>query len=261
MECKCGGMVTTFILCVRGAFISHYNLLHSCYQSVIKKNMERLSEIFEKTRVTWSARPAWLAMTSVKQALLIRPAHRSILVDWMLDVVTDMGRTGQPAFVGLPVSLDLDVFFLSVQILDLYLKRASAEDVSTSSFQLCGATALLLAWKLTSVEGSGVDEFLHLCNRQYTARQIREKEAAMFCLVHPDICNETLLDQLQQRHSTLPLSHLHLRRTLHHCELAVVADADQSTAVLDRCLRLGRKRSTPSAPEGERLTATYRRHV
>lgn len=187
----------------------------------------------------------------------VHASHRSVVVDWMLDVVTKFGRCGEPTFDGMKLSNDLDVFFLAVHLLDIYFARA---EVNTDTLQLCGATALLLAAKLTSVCAPEVQDFVRMCDGQYTTAQLCAHERTMFETTRDAVWTDTLLMQLQHQNASEPLPEEHLRRTLHYCELAVVASPDQSWNVLAQCMRLGKKRSRISQPEGEGLSATYRRH-
>lgn len=187
----------------------------------------------------------------------VHASHRSTVVDWMLDVVTTLGYSGEPAFDGIRLSNDLDVFFLAVHLMDVYFARC---EVPTDVLQLCGATALLLAAKLTSVYAPEVQDLLRMCDGKYTSAQLCAHEHVMFEVTRDAVWTDTLLMQLQHQNAAEPLTDARLRRTLHYCELAVVASPDQSWSVLARCMRLGRKRNRISQPEGERLSATYRRH-
>lgn len=106
-------------------------------------------------------------MSSQKE---INVKMRTILIDWLMEVVQDM-------------KLSMSTLFLSVNIIDRYL---SLQSIERDLFQLLGVAALLIASKLEEVQPRNVDEMADICDGAYSVKQVAEMELA--CLQKLNFC-------------------------------------------------------------------------
>ncbi len=98
----------------------------------------------------------------------VREDHRSLLVDWLVEVVDVFG-------------ISLRTLFLGVAFMDRYLRISRSHK---KQFQLIGATCLHIASKVEDVSYIGVDDLALCLDRMYETRDILNME-------------ETVLNSLQ----------------------------------------------------------------
>ena len=90
----------------------------------------------------------------------ITPNMRSILIDWLVEVVDEF-------------SLCSDTFFLAVNYIDRYLQ---AKEVSRRRLQLLGCTCLWIAAKYEEVYAPSLDEFVLMSDNSYKKVDMLEME-------------------------------------------------------------------------------------
>ncbi len=98
----------------------------------------------------------------------VREDHRSLLVDWLVEVVDVF-------------EISLRTLFLGVAYMDRYLRKSRSH---RKQFQLIGATCLHIASKVEDVSYIGVDDIALCLDRMYEPRDILDIE-------------ETVLNSLQ----------------------------------------------------------------
>ncbi len=98
----------------------------------------------------------------------VREDHRSLLVDWLVEVVDVF-------------EISLRTLFLGVTYMDRYLRKSRSR---RKQFQLIGATCLHIASKVEDVSYIGVDDIALCLDRIYEPRDILDME-------------ETVLNSLQ----------------------------------------------------------------
>lgn len=84
----------------------------------------------------------------------------TILVDWLMEVC-------------LKFKVDPSTFFLSIELLRRFY---SANKIDTATFQLFGATCLLIASKFNDIVAIPLDDFVYISARAYTRQQFVDAE-------------------------------------------------------------------------------------
>jgi hypothetical protein len=137
----------------------------------------------------------------------IRPAMRSLIVDWLVGLHRAM-------------RLHRDTLFTAVELIDLTLSRA---DFPKSAFQLLGCAALLLAAKVEELRPPSTDQLIRATGHAFPVQELEDMEARVA---------QTLQYQTAPLHAAHFLERI-LRLTASSTEFAMLAHFVNETALLD----------------------------
>ena len=106
----------------------------------------------------------------VDQSLLARQPDlnsrmRSILVEWLWDV-------------SVAFRLHAESFFRAIHVLDTFFAKTS-DSIPRSKLQLCGIAALFTSSKVAEIYSPEIRDFVYICDRAYTAKEIFDMEMVM----------------------------------------------------------------------------------
>lgn len=118
---------------------------------------------------------------------IISKENRAALIDWMLWICYEFG------FVD-------ETFFSAVSIIEKILLKIQ---VNINSLQFYGASAVWIASKLHETQTPSVEDFVNLCNYEYTSNQ--------FCLFEKELlqaCNYDIIDPTADNFTSAFLSQI-----------------------------------------------------
>jgi len=101
--------------------------------------------------------------TYMEKQVDLNAKYRTIMVDWMAEVVVKFG-------------LLTETFFLSVNIIDRFLQHKA---VARTRFQLVGIAAMLIASKFEEIYTPKVDDFIYITANAYSREDLLKMEKMM----------------------------------------------------------------------------------
>jgi len=136
----------------------------------IQKNMLETEEI-------WTARADYMkGQTEISENM------RAILIDWLIEV-------------HLKFKLRSETLFITVNLIDRF---ASKDNISKSELQLVGVSAMLIASKYEEIYPPILKDFVHICNKSFTASQILKMEQKILFAVDFDVKSHSPLRFLER---------------------------------------------------------------
>ncbi|KAJ1368949.1 hypothetical protein KIN20_030315 [Parelaphostrongylus tenuis] len=97
---------------------------------------------------------------------------RAVLADWMVEI--------QETF-----ELNHETLYMAVKILDLYLSKT--EGVLKEDLQVLASTAIFISCKYEERSPPLIDDFIYICDEQFTRQQMIQAEMKMLDVVNYDI--------------------------------------------------------------------------
>ncbi|KAL4114439.1 hypothetical protein PRIC2_014377 [Phytophthora ramorum] len=133
-------------------------------------------------------RESWKEIKYLSRQKTLRPAHRSMLVDWLIEVVDVF-------------EMCLRTAFLAVNYTDRYLDIVM---VKKTQFQLLGATCLHVASKCEDVSYIGVEDLAMCADNVYTSVEVLEMEEKLLNTLNFTLSVPTALDFLNIYERMIP---------------------------------------------------------
>lgn len=131
---------------------------------------------------------SWKEIKYLSRQKTLRPAHRSMLVDWLIEVVDVF-------------EMCLRTAFLAVNYTDRYLDIVM---VKKTQFQLLGATCLHVASKCEDVSYIGVEDLAMCADNVYTSVEVLEMEEKLLNTLNFTLSVPTALDFLNIYERMIP---------------------------------------------------------
>lgn len=131
---------------------------------------------------------SWKEIKYLSRQKTLRPAHRSMLVDWLIEVVDVF-------------EMCLRTAFLAVNYTDRYLDIVM---VKKARFQLLGATCLHVASKCEDVSYIGVEDLAMCADNVYTSAEVLSMEERLLNTLNFTLSVPTALDFLNIYERMIP---------------------------------------------------------
>ncbi|KAJ0395771.1 hypothetical protein ATCC90586_008730 [Pythium insidiosum] len=152
--------------------------------SNIPENVELFHAYLRQTE-----RDTWKEIKYLSRQKTLRPAHRSMLVDWLIEVVVDV------------FEMCLRTAFLAVNYTDRFLDIVM---VKKTRFQLLGATCLHVASKCEDVSYIGVEDLAMCADNVYTSAEVLKMEEKLLNTLNFTLSVPTALDFLNIYERMIP---------------------------------------------------------
>ncbi|GLE05577.1 hypothetical protein PINS_up014609 [Pythium insidiosum] len=149
----------------------------------IPENVELFHAYLRQTE-----RDTWKEIKYLSRQKTLRPAHRSMLVDWLIEVVDVF-------------EMCLRTAFLAVNYTDRFLDIVM---VKKTRFQLLGATCLHVASKCEDVSYIGVEDLAMCADNVYTSAEVLKMEEKLLNTLNFTLSVPTALDFLNIYERMIP---------------------------------------------------------
>lgn len=131
---------------------------------------------------------------------------RAILVDWLVEV-------------HLKYRLQPETLFLTVNLIDRYLSRATVE---RRRLQLVGVVAMFIAAKFEEIHPPEVGDFVYISDNAYTKEEVLQMECSMLTVLAFNICCPTVAHFLERLVRANECDEVHRRTAQYASELALL---------------------------------------
>jgi len=169
------------------------NEVFSAFSATLSKGVvdnmnEYLSHLREQESLMWPVNNIFHKQTT------IRPNHRSMLVDWLVEVVDVFDMSQRTAF-------------LAISYTDRYMKDSIIE---RAKYQLIGATCLHIASKCEDVSYIGIDDLAMCADSVFKPQDVLQMEEEVLNVLDFTLSVPTVLDfvtlfiEISRFHLTIP---------------------------------------------------------